>query len=473
MGTITTYSFSKKQNSTKVPTSGGTAHNTVLLKDPTSLIHPVFKLQGFNRTDNYVLWDGRYYFIDDIVQRTNDIAEYHCSVDALASWKTRIGQLSEYVVRSASAHDGSILDMYYPVTADTSYATVTFPTLASSTDLTAGTFVIGIVGKGSVASGGIDYYSLYPYQFKSLLDYMYNGYWLDYSEVDLSLAMQKELVNPFQYIVSAMWFPFTFSGSGGSQDITFGYWSTNDTPPTPPTPPVNEVRSENLRGIQGNLMTVSDRYKIITDSVTVPRHPERSTRGRYLDYSPFSAYYARIWTFGDVVLDPALFVQHPTCQVQFGYDAFNGGGELLIGNSDQKISRCAQVGVPVQISQVSQKPLEGIAQVVGASQSFLGVDIAGGAAGILSAVKCFYPQVDTGGSTGNAISYAVTPNLNCQYRMQTAMDNTHKGRPLCEVRTINTLSGYIQCEDVEVDIECTQEERNIIKQYMESGFYYE
>jgi hypothetical protein len=92
MATITTYSFSKKQNSTKVPTSSGTVHNTVLLKDPTSLIRPVFKLQGFNRTDNYVQWDSRYYFIDDIVQLTNDIAEYHCSVDALASWKTGIGQ---------------------------------------------------------------------------------------------------------------------------------------------------------------------------------------------------------------------------------------------------------------------------------------------------------------------------------------------------------------------------------------------
>lgn len=66
--------FSKRINSTKRP-SGGTTIN-VALKSPTSVITPTFRLTGFNTAWNYVQWGNRYYFVDNIVILTNDIAEY-------------------------------------------------------------------------------------------------------------------------------------------------------------------------------------------------------------------------------------------------------------------------------------------------------------------------------------------------------------------------------------------------------------
>ena len=42
---VTFWNFSKRQNSTKVPTSGGTVYD-VKLKDDTSLLNPVFILIG-------------------------------------------------------------------------------------------------------------------------------------------------------------------------------------------------------------------------------------------------------------------------------------------------------------------------------------------------------------------------------------------------------------------------------------------
>ena len=86
---ITTYNFAKEPNSTKQPAAGGTVHN-VVLKEPCSLFHPVFRLNGFSHSDNYVKWGSRYYFIEDIVQVTNSEAEYHCREDVLATYKSYI-----------------------------------------------------------------------------------------------------------------------------------------------------------------------------------------------------------------------------------------------------------------------------------------------------------------------------------------------------------------------------------------------
>ena len=64
----------------------------VKLKDPCSMRAPVFKVKGLTKGKlyNYVSWEGRFYWIDDIVYRTFDIQEVHCHLDALATFKDHI-----------------------------------------------------------------------------------------------------------------------------------------------------------------------------------------------------------------------------------------------------------------------------------------------------------------------------------------------------------------------------------------------
>lgn len=51
----------------------------------------------------------------------------------------------------------------------------------------------------------------------------------------------------------------------------------------------------------------------------------------------------------------------------------------------------------------------------------------------------------------------------------------HKGRPLCQPKTLNQLSGFCQCSDVTVDMipGSTETERKIIAQYLVGGFFIE
>ena len=64
----------------------------VKLKDPCSMRAPVFKVKGLTKgvLYNYVNWESKFYWIDDIVYRTFDIQEVHCHLDALATFKGHI-----------------------------------------------------------------------------------------------------------------------------------------------------------------------------------------------------------------------------------------------------------------------------------------------------------------------------------------------------------------------------------------------
>ena len=114
--TITLYSFTKRENSTKRPSSGGTDYSCILIDD-TSLMNPVFKLEiGSNpigKNYAYISDFNRYYFINDITT-SNDFWYISCTCDVLASFKTEIGSQTHYVLRSASNYDGAISDTLYP-----------------------------------------------------------------------------------------------------------------------------------------------------------------------------------------------------------------------------------------------------------------------------------------------------------------------------------------------------------------------
>lgn len=463
--------FSKKQNSTKQPTGGTTF--TCTLKEPTSLIHPVFVLVTSNAAFNYIQWGSRYYFVDDVILTHNNYTEYHCTVDALASWKTNIGSLSEFVTRSASSYNPSLQDSLYPTRSDV---------LTTSTNITGfsdfingyGTFVIGVVGSLSAGSGGaIAFYALSAAQFANLINYMFSTAWLDGTMTDMTLATQKELINPFQYITSAYWYPFSIT-SGTTDSIKFGWWDS---------------------GINGKLLGEDDREYRRTGTVTLPAHPEASTRGNYLNCSPYTKRTAYVFTFGEIPLDTSVFHTLLTPVLQIDVDLFTGAGKLAIsivrsGSSDSECiaRRYAQVGVQIQIAQMTQAPMQSAVSVVGGGLSLAGgllsmlfgggamgaaSGILGAASGIGNAIESAFPQCSVSGSTGTMVDYFSAPKVTSYFYYQTPMDVVHNGRPLCQEKVINTLSGYIKTENAEVDIPATQEERNLIAQYMNSGFYYE
>jgi len=449
---ITLFSgFSKEHNSTKQPTGGTTVN--CYLKEDTGIIHPVFTLEGADFTTNYVQWGNRYYFVDDVVSVRNGAVELHCSVDALASWKSQIGASSQYVVRSSSAHDEYIVDSMYPADVRTSIQTVE---VDLGLDTANTSYVLGVVNSESNASGGITYYCMTAGMLSQLMGYMFGGNWLDAPLTEVSLELQKELVNPFQYIVSCMAFPFdVFDAGFPNESIKFGYWTS-------------EMASYIIPG--------SGRYKNSFAGVQVPRHPQSSIRGAYLNSAPFTRMSLSAYGFGTCALDPQDFVNNTQLSLNLLVDKYTGTGKLRISNTgdgNTLFELNGQIGVPIQISQITQNLVNAGLSGVATAVSALAGNPLGVASGITSAVQSLMPQIHTAGSVGSMVNFLKKPILTMQFKNLVTVDNEHLGRPLMQRRTINTLSGYMQIENPDVDIPATATEKDTITNFMRSGFYYE
>ena len=454
---ITLYNdFSKKINSTKQPSGGHTKN--VRLKEGCSILHPVFRCL-FDSTDeaNYIKWGSNYYYIDDSVINSNDEIEYHCTRDALATFKGEIGSQPQFVTRASNFYDSTLLDMKYPTLAEASIQKVNVNNLDSQIN-TSGTYVVGVASPS--ADMAVSYYTFGSGNFAQFLSYMFSDTWLDTTNADITTAIQKELVNPFQYIVSCMWFPLDIYGEGTT--AKFGFWDS---------------------GIVCGLLSKSDRVEELLGSVALPNHPQQSDRGLYVNSAPFTKLSFNCWSWGTIPLDPVFFIRNRSVGFRILVDLFTGLGDLVItdGNGVMVDRQTAQFGVPVQLSQVSQNLLNsGMSVLSGASSAVAGVvtgnvvgGVIGAVQGIGSAIQSSMPQVRTSGATGSKISYSEKPQITCTFYRQTNVDDATMGRPLMKVYTPAQLGGYMECSNVELSTRATPSEKQEIISYMEGGFFYE
>ena len=446
--------FSKRINSTKRP-SGGTTID-VALKSPTSVITPTFRLTGFNTAWNYIQWGNRYYFVDNIVILTNDIAEYSCSLDVLATYKDTIGASSQYVVRAASAYNLNIIDSKYPTLAPIALSEKTFDTLhASFTN--GGSFVVAISNGVGVESAGVTYYVLNDVTMARLLGIMFDGTWLTAS--DITVELQKELVNPMQYIDSIKWYPFDIANSGliglGQGEIKFGYWGTGITAPT---------------------VNVNDSICSFAEEKALDNHPQYA-RGTYLNGTPFTQMSLLCYGFGQIPIDASIFINHFSILLGIGVDVVTGLGRLRLrtggANSQLFYTQYGQVGVDCKISQITQGLIESVGDILGGAWSIKAHNPLGFAAGVVSGLEALAPQLRSSGANGSKITFTIPPTLTIKRQSLTPEDRAQFGRPLCEVMQIGQLNGFVQCENVDVDSVGTASEKRAIIEYMEGGFFYE
>lgn len=441
--------FSKRINSTKQPT-GGTPINAVL-KAPTSVIKPTFKVTNFDLSWNYIQWGNRYFFVDDIIILTNDIAEYVCSIDVLATYKSTIGASSQYVLRSASASDGNILDTKYPTKANPSHSNHVLTNIDAAYDISSsGTYVLGV--KNGDAKSGLCYYALdAEISMPAVMAYLFSDVWLD--ATDITKSLQKMICNPMDYVSCCYWYPFTYSGTTAeAATVKFGYWNT---------------------GVPCYEIPESKRNKFTHDMFNLDNHPQIA-RGNYLNAAPFTQLMLDCYGFGRIPIDANYFMRARAIEVRLFVDLFTGIGELTVeGTLGRIVKESAMVGVPVQLSQVTQDLVKPVFGTLGAIADFSKKNVVGGLNGIYDAVSATFPQIRTSGSTGSKIAYQIRPSLNQIFYEVADEDNATIGRPLCAVRTISSLSGYIECENVDIDSVGTESEKRAIIDYMQGGFFYE
>ena len=466
------YNFQKETNSTAVPEPLAPETTRVTYqceaRDPLSLAAPVIKVlipmaADINYNYMYVAAFNRYYWITDWEYRDR------CwwvsgSVDALATYRSQIGDMSAYVLRSAHEYDGTVQDNLYPVKAQWSGNIVDYasPWIQNPA---AGLYSIGIIG-----SGKTQFYLTDSAELNNMLSYMLSDQYASDALTALGVTAYPEakaILDPLQYISCITYLP-----------ISNTYFDLDDF-----------IRHEIKIGyVTYHLVawSISNAQPMsFPVTMSVPRHPSAAARGAYMNNAPYSSYDVYFPPFGLIALDPALCANAATITATAYVDLHTGLSSLLItNNSGRVMSRTSgKVGYSMQLSQViaqgygimsAAKDAAGILSgIEGGIPGLISSGISSIANGIGNAISGNIPSANSIGSVGSVDAMQGTVQMQTMYAMPVEDDLTHRGRPLCAVRTISNVPGYLMCADVDVHIlGATNTEMDMIKSYMESGFYY-
>lgn len=456
------YSFSKKENSTARPSDEGLVLQGVL-KEESGIVNPRIRLSmddpsvaGYNYA--YIPNYNRYYFIEDWDFERMWIAVMRC--DVMATLKDFIGGSTQYILRSSASSDGRIRDTLYPTRSPIS---ITSHADSGWFDPSAGMYVVGIINKDASSLGCVSYYAMTNSQFnifKAIL--LGNFEWVG-DIGDIAEGLFKAQFNPFQYIVSCMWFPFSVPVSGGVSPIPVGWWDINAT-------------AFNLGGIVASKNTFS---------ISLSKHPQVS-RGTYLNNSPYTRITMQFGAWGTIALNADEFANTDNITCYGAVDMITGEGLLIVSNNSNPIAnplviKKAMIGVPIQLAQISRDYLgmaaNAIGGVTGAVSNALTGNIGGVVnsitSGIVGTVESAFPQVQTSGSNGSVVDSFLKPTVIQEFYPIVEEYNEKLGRPLCAPRQINSIPGFIMTSGAALQSGFTRGEMLQAEQMMDGGFYYE
>ena len=463
---VNLYTLAKRDNSTKQPTGTGTEFNCVM-KAGSGIMHPVLSFDLGLTSDpsqyNYAYIPAfeRYYFIEEWYFN-QALWAATLKVDVLATYKTEIGGSSLYVLRAAGANDGNIIDTLYPAKTGCSFSsdTKTNPWTSNSC------FVVGVVSEAATM-GSLKYYVLGSGQLTVMCQTLMdadsiiteaNGFNL----TELSQALQLSLVDPIQYVKTCIMLPVAYtemSNYGNAEQV--------------------KVFNFEPGLIQGVVIQPNTRVSK-SYSFSIPKHPDTNSRGNYVNSSPFTSLTLTIPPWGTIDIDTSVTANASTLSVDVDLDPVTGKGILVVKANNIVLNRLeAQVGVPISLSSVTRDYIGAATSALGAAggmiSGFMGNigGFIGAASGVGNAVESLMPRAQTIGNTGSFVSNRGDFRLDAQFFRPVSDDNTHNGRPLCQVRQINNLSGYMLIQDGDVTINGTSAEDSMIRNYLESGFYYE
>ena len=457
--------ISKRENSTKHDSiSDMRGFDCVILRG-SGVLNPKIELDIGRTSDpsqyNHAYipaFQNRFYWVREWIY-DNAMWTAYLEVDALATYKAKIGAANPYILRAENAYNGNIADTLYPVKTGCNYAH--FNVTTPWEGITTGCYVLGIVSQDG-DFGSITYYAMTRSNLATFLSRLMstsitqaNGFNWD----DASQALQKAIIDPIQYIRSAVFIPRPLSDISGTSVSAINIFDWNITGVSAKIPNVTEITVQHLFDL------------------TQHKHPDTNSRGTYVNAAPYTIMTLQIAPFGVIEIDTSVTCNSNELAAVIHMDIFTGRAVLeVICNNEILNSIESQVGVPIQISQVARNFLGAATSALGAIGSGVTGNFIGALSGIGNAFTSLVPRSNTIGSQGSftALNSNFPFRLSLQFFRPVDDDPTHNGRPLCERRHPSDLGGYMLCQDGDVALDGgTKEECRMVREYLESGFYYE
>lgn len=478
--------FKKKTNSTKIPDNTVTQRTfqNVEIKEQSSLINPVIKFlfdgsaKFMEYNYAYIPYFNRYYFIDNIVYNSGRYEAY-LTCDVLASYKTDIGNSTQYVLRSSNTQNEDIEDFLFPLTNYAKTVKNTFEKIFAS-KIDDGVYIVGIVNSATNTRGCTSYYAMTNTQFRTLSNFLLSDpSYMNIDETEISKSLQKALINPMQYITEIVWLPIKNFPVGNSQ-IKVGWWDTT--------------------GVTGGLITGDNIYSFSFD-LALSKHPQTAEKGSWVNGNTGTQITLKFPPFGKIAIDAGKITKNNYITVTVKIDVITGNATLAIyGKKNSETVNDGSfggllyfvetnIGVAMSVNSVVQnssfysfdtlintgvalygsnrdnKIINNLSAITGANYSNI--------SGIVSAlIAPNYSSIKTGGN-GSIELLSDNPEIIFDFFLFAEDFNGDFGRPLCEPHTISDLPGFILCSSNDIEIAGTREESEKIGNYLTGGFFYE
>lgn len=450
MSSLQAWSFSKRHNSTAFPAIDPLYNVDVKLKEGCSILHPSWYIQGNIvgwKNVTYVLWEGRYYYVRDMILEHNTLFRLDASVDVLATYQQYILSSVQFVERADQHYDPFISDNY-----------VSQSNLIHTPDVTVGdtppnfsiegTYVVRTVGKSATQNAtGISSWALSRSEVASLISSTFDESHYDF----LSDTSVKSFFNPFQYILDVKYFPFSKQAFGGSSErIYLGWWDTG----IDATPVLNPSIS-------------------YSQDIAIPS-------GEYNDFRRYDSNWStiRIWIPGcglhffnvselgvgfrirfdiDVATGQCLVKIHPNAR-ESGYVAVFSGmfcSPVSIGQLDNNTASLITTGLTTVGALSSGNFLGAAGSAVNTIQNFL------------------QPTASVNGTAGNMTTLTDTIRVIVTLTQYQSRDipSGVAGRPVMRRLQLNTFSGYVKCGNPSIFAPATDTEIQEINNLLAEGVY--
>ena len=462
------YTFSKRKNSTLQPSGSPTLYD-IQLKSGTSLISPTFLLNISGRpTFNYVEFEGRKYFINDITSVRNDLWEIACTEDFLGTWKTDIGTTTAMIMY-ASGGRNDIIDTRIPTTADVTIANDTAAISGFNIlDDTSGAVILSIVGTGSFGT----------YLLKdstAVKELMSNVTIYTATRVtDLVTGFQQMLSdgNIGQNIKAAISLPIMWTPSGSSSPLYLGDY------------PCTYSGGQSIEGynLQGEYIVKGDA------NVNIPWG-----RTGWVRNAPYTEVYLYVPFIGTMTLPTNDIINNTSLDVEFSVNVTSGDVAVLVsGHNDGRFIATASANIAmstpygssnINSGKVAGAVVTGAAGVLGAlaatnpitAVAALGGGLAASAGQMLNA---WHGETAGGGGLGGGASHGLYKFVRCSVVKHSLTDTQANvspimGKPVMQKATIGSYSGFVQCDGAEVAGNMFDQEREAINNFLNGGIYYE
>ena len=387
--------------------------------------------------------------MDDIISVHNNLWDIACRVDALGSWKSAIQATTAFVLYDETANT-DIIDGRLPIQTDETVS-VNNVTYFSPYYSATGCYLLTAVNRDGCFTYTMSEGELT--QFLTGLINFINGHITGATVEDAVTEVGKMLVgsgNVMDNIKGLCWVPFNASDLGSvSRILAVGLYDNNDT-------------CTYVTGMAN--ISWTQRINI----------PWQSTGWRRSQ--PYTQVYVYIPYIGTVMIPAGNITQESALDVRFSVNKRNGamGVDIYGASSGERVytgSGSTAVSIPVGASALNAGAL--VTGGIAVAANLLTGNILGAAANAFNSVQS-NPQ-SAGGIAGGAGS-GLTQDLICFTVFHDVSDNPASmalGTPTFATKSLGSLSGYIQCQGASVSGAMTAQERQIINNYLNGGFYLE